>query len=74
MGYLKIQNWFKNKKEALYTSLLRSDFGAIGKGYLIYPPFHSTSARGIHVGEKCMIYAGGWIDAFPEYIGGRILI
>ncbi|MHB9071228.1 MAG: acyltransferase [Sedimentisphaerales bacterium] len=67
MAYLKFQNWFKLKKAQLYTTLIHSDFGDIGKGTLIYPSFHSNNVSEVYVGANCQIHAGGWIDIIPEY-------
>jgi len=69
MGYLKVHNWLKNKKAVLYTAMLRTDFGSIGKGTRIYPPFHSNNAKDVYIGEKCLVFGGGWIDAFREHLG-----
>jgi acetyltransferase-like isoleucine patch superfamily enzyme len=71
MGYLKIQNWYKNHKAAVYTAMLRSDFGRIGKGTVIYPPFHSNNAKEVYIGEKCIVIGWGWIDAFCEHLGRK---
>lgn len=71
MGYFKIQNWFKNKKAAIFTRLIKGDFGAIGKDTLIYPPFHSNNASQIYIGNKCMIYTGGWMDTWTEHFGKK---
>lgn len=71
MAYLKLQNWIKRKKAQLYTSVIRSDFGGIGKGTLIYPPFHSNNVSTVHLGENCQVHAGGWIDTVGEYCGVR---
>jgi acetyltransferase-like isoleucine patch superfamily enzyme len=71
MAYLKLQNWFKLKKAQAYTSLVLSDFGSIGKGTLIYPPFHSNNASEVYLGANCQVHAGGWIDTIREYYDAR---
>ena len=68
MGILKLQNFFKGKKAKLYTWLLRSDAGHIGKNSLVHPPFHSWNIKNVHIGDNVNIFAGGWIQTIPEYL------
>lgn len=78
MSYLKFQRWCKEKRAQLYTRLVRSDFGRIGKNTLICTPFFSNNASEVYLGENCKIQPGGWIDSIREYAGvkynGRIEI
>jgi len=78
MSYLKFQRWYNLKRAQLFTRILRADFGDIGKGALIYPPFHSNNASEVYLGANCQIHPGGWIDTISEYSGvkhtGRIEI
>jgi acetyltransferase-like isoleucine patch superfamily enzyme len=67
MGILKIQNFFKTKRARLYTWLLRSDAGHIGKSSTVFPPFHSGDIKTLHIGDRVNIHAGGWIQTIPEY-------
>ena len=53
----------------MYTRLVRSDFGSIGKGSLIVCPFLSYNPGGIYLGEKVMINSGGWVDCIKKYAG-----
>ena len=78
MAYLKFQRWYKLKRAQIFTRILRADFGDIGKGTIIYPPFHSNNASGVYMGANCQMHPGGWIDTINEYSGvkhtGRIEI
>ena len=67
MGILRIQNHCKKLKAGLYTRLIRRDFGAIGKGTLIFPPFHSQDVSRIYLGEGCMIAAYSWLQSVRQY-------
>lgn len=78
MSYLKFQRWCKRIRAKIYTRLVRSDFGAIGKGTQICTPFFSNNASEVYFGANCKIQPGGWIDSIREYAGekynGRIEI
>jgi len=64
MGFLAFERWRKHKAAQVYSWLARGDFGSIGRGSVIYPPFHSNNPGDVYVGRDCMICAGGWLDTF----------
>ena len=70
MGFLKIQNTYKMKKAKLYTWLIKSDLGAIGKNSIILPPFQANDAsslKSLFIGDDCAIWSGGWIEPIKSY-------
>ncbi len=69
MGIMNLQLWFRFKKAQIYTRLLRSDFGSIGKGSLIVSPFLSFNPKGIYLGENIGIFENCWLDCIKEYAG-----
>ena len=71
MNFLKLKSWIKQKKGRTYTSLLRSSAASIGKGSIIYPPFHSNNLKQMFMGENCSVHPYGWIDCVSEYAGKK---
>lgn len=67
MGILKLQNFLKGKRARVYTWLLRGDAAHIGKGSIIYPPFHSGNIKTLYIGDNVKVQAGGWITTIPQY-------
>lgn len=67
MGILKLQNFLKGKRARIYTWLLRGDAAYIGKGSIIYPPFHSGNIKTLYIGYNVKVQAGGWITTIPQY-------
>ena len=61
MGLLILQRWCKSKKDKLYTFAIRSDFGSIGKGSKICPPFHSGNTKNVYIGSNGTVNAGSWL-------------
>lgn len=68
-GFIRFQNWYKETKAKIYTSLVRGDFGAIGKRSIIIPPFHTGDVCSVFIGEDCFIGDGSWIDCIRSYAG-----
>ncbi|MHB9069490.1 MAG: acyltransferase [Sedimentisphaerales bacterium] len=71
MGIMNLQLWFRYKKAQLYTRLVRSDFGSIGKGSWIVCPFLSFNPKGIYLGENVGIFQNCWLDCIKEYAGTK---
>lgn len=71
MGLLVLQKWWKFKRDKLYTFAIRSDFGSIGKGSRVCPPFHSGSTENVHIGSNSTINAGSWLECVPAYGGTK---
>ncbi|MEN8255242.1 MAG: acyltransferase, partial [Verrucomicrobiota bacterium] len=69
MGILKLQNRLLAQKARLYTWFLRGDAAHIGKGSLVYPPFHSRNIKGVQMGDGACVFDGGWIDLIAEHAG-----
>jgi len=69
MSFVKVKNWLRNKRAELYTALLRRDFGHIGNGSIIYPPFHTNDPSEVYIGDGVQVWDGSWIDTFKEYKG-----
>jgi acetyltransferase-like isoleucine patch superfamily enzyme len=69
MGLLSLQLWLRRKKAQIYTQLVKSDFGAIGKGSLIVCPFLSFNPKSIYLGENVGIFQNCWLDCVKEYAG-----
>ena len=67
MDFLKLQGYLRTKTGSLYTWLLKGNLGAIGKGSVIRPPFHSNNLSQVYIGDKCSIMSHGWIDTIAAY-------
>ncbi|OGV39366.1 MAG: hypothetical protein A2020_09065 [Lentisphaerae bacterium GWF2_45_14] len=71
MDFVKFKRWLRIKKGGINTALLRGASGAIGKGSVIYPPFHSNNMRQMFMEGNCCVNPYGWIDCVNEYAGVR---
>lgn len=71
MPFMHIQRWLCRHKDSIYTRLVRSDFGSVGRGSVIHPPFHSNNPSQVYVGDNCQIWSWGWIDCVSEYFGQK---
>lgn len=71
MGIMRLQLWLRLKKSQIYTRLVRSDFGSIGKGSWIICPFLSFNSKGIYIGENVQIFQNCWLDCIAEYSGTK---
>ena len=71
MNLMNLQLWFRFKKAQIYTLLMRSSFGSIGKGSCIVYPFLSFNPKGIHLGENVGIFQNCWLDCIKEYAGTK---
>ena len=69
MDFIKIKRWLKFKKGQINTRLLRGSAGNIGKGSVIYPPFHSNNLRQMFMENNCSVHPYGWIDCVDRYAG-----
>ena len=69
MNFLKVQNWWKRKKGLLYTALIKGSAGKIGKGTVVYQPFHSSNIKQLYLGENCYVNPYGWIECIKNYAG-----
>lgn len=69
MNFLKIQNWWKARKGRIYTGLIRSSAGSIGKGSIINPPFRSGNIEQLFLGENCFVNPYSWIQCIRSYAG-----
>lgn len=69
MGFINLQLWFRFKKAQIYTRLVKSDFGSIGKGTWIVPPFLSFNPKGIYLGENVGLFQNCWLDCIKGYAG-----
>ena len=69
MDFLKLQNMYKITKAKIYTRLLRSSLGGLGKKSTIFPPFHANDLSELYIGDDCQIWFGGWIDAVKSHAG-----
>jgi acetyltransferase-like isoleucine patch superfamily enzyme len=69
MGYLSFSKWLQHTRSRIFTSLIRPDFGSIGKDTIIHTPFHSNYAKEIYIGDNCVMFGSGWLDTIPEYAG-----
>lgn len=67
--FLKIKNWWRSNKMKIYTSLLRSSAGSIGKNTLISPPFQSFNIKEMHIGDNTRISEYCWIQCIDSYQG-----
>ncbi len=67
MNFIQLQNWYKLKKAKIYTRLIRSSFGCIGKDSGICPPFHTNDPSEIYIGEYCWINPFCWLDCVRQY-------
>jgi len=67
--FLKIKNWWRNRKMTIYTSLLRSSAGSIGENSFIIPPFQSFNIKEMHVGNNTRISEFCWIQCMDTYAG-----
>ncbi len=65
--FLKIKNWCRRKTMLIYTYLLRSSAGSIGKNTLICPPFQSFNIKEMHVGNNTRISEHCWIECISRY-------
>lgn len=71
MGIMRLQRWLRIKKAQVYTRMVKSDFGSVGKGSLIVCPFLSFNPKGIYLGENVSIFANCWLDGIKEYAGKK---
>lgn len=71
MGFIGLQLWCRWKRAQLYTKLLKSDFGSIGKGSWIAYPLLSFNPKGIYLGKNVGIFQDCWLDCIKEYAGKK---
>lgn len=67
--FIKIKNWWQSRKIKIYTFLLRSSAGSLGKNTLICPPFQSFNIKQMHVGNNTFISEYCWIQCMDAYAG-----
>lgn len=67
MNFLKFARWYEQMKAKIYTRLLRSSLGSIGKGTIICPPLINIWSSGIHIGKNCEIRPHVWLDSITGY-------
>ena len=69
MDFLNIQNWCERKTGLIYTALIKSSAGKIGRGAVINPPFRSGNIKQFFLGENSCVSPYGWIECVKSYAG-----
>ncbi len=69
MNIFTLQNRLRDTAHSLYTRLVRSSFGAMGKGCTVQARMRCGNPGDIFLGDNVFIGSDAWIDCFTGYAG-----